>query len=194
MTDKNDIQPQLREKSDPQEQGMPVPMVVLLVIGALFMWGMYYIFSADLRNPAAVGDNRIAADFRIDESGEVDGAQLYTAHCVACHQATGAGVPGVFPPIAGSEWVVGKPEVLAQILLHGITGELTVMGNTYNGAMPHFHDKLNDAELAGLMNHLRTNFENSADTVDAAFVQAQRAETADRTTPWNGDADLEALK
>ncbi|MCQ9617261.1 cytochrome c [Paenalcaligenes niemegkensis] len=194
MTDKNEIQAQLREKSDPQEQGMPVPMVVLLVIGALFMWGMYYIFSSDLRNSADMGDNRVAVDFKIDESGIVDGGQLYTAHCVACHQATGTGVPGVFPPIAGSEWVVGKPEILAQIMLHGITGEITVMGNTYNGAMPHFDDKLNDAEIAGLMNHLRTNFDNEAETVDAAFVQAQREETADRTTPWNGDADLEAMK
>lgn len=194
MTDKNDIQAQLREKSEPQEQGMPVPMVVLLVIGALFMWGMYYIFSSDLRNPAHIGDNRIAADFRVDESATVDGAQLYTVHCIACHQASGAGVPGVFPPVAGSEWVTGKPEVLAQIILHGITGELTVLGNTYNGAMPHFHDKFNDAELAALMNHLRTSFDNDAETVDEAFVQAQREATADRDTPWNGDAELEALK
>lgn len=194
MTDKKDIQAQIRENSDPQEQGMPVPMLVLLVIGALFMWGVYYIYSSDLRTAADIGDNRVAADFKIDESGQVDGAQLYTAHCVACHQATGTGVPGVFPPIAESEWVVGKPEVLAQILLHGITGELTVKGNSYNGAMPDFGSKLNDAELAGLMNHLRSNFGNDAPAVDAAFAQAQRAETADRNTPWNGDADLEAMK
>jgi mono/diheme cytochrome c family protein len=55
-------------------------------------------------------------------SAAIDGGPLFTAKCAACHQSTGLGIPGVFPPLAGSEWVLGSAKVLVQIPLHGITG------------------------------------------------------------------------
>ena len=78
----------------------------------------------------------------------MDGKQVYTANCVACHQATGAGLPSVFPPLDDSEWVIGEPRVLANILLHGVDGELTVKGTAYKGAMPAF-GQLGDARTRG---------------------------------------------
>lgn len=183
-----------RERNEPTELGRPVPLLVLFVIVSLFLWSVYYIAVSDLHSPASFGDNRTTADFEVAESTSIDGGQLYTANCVACHQASGAGVPGVFPPLSASEWVQGKPEVVVQILLHGITGELTVEGTTYNGVMPDFGSKFNDEEIAALVNHLRTSFGNEANTIDADLVKAQREATADRTTPWNGDADLQKLE
>lgn len=179
---------QRREQPEPYEGSRPVPKVVLTIIGALFVWAAYYIWSSYSPMPANLGDNRVAADFAVPLAA--DGGQLYTANCVACHQATGAGVPGVFPPLAGAEWVVGDPAVTVRILLHGITGPLTVQGTQYNGEMPHFKDKFSDAEIAAVVNHIRTSFGNSADEIDAGFVQQEREATKDQEGHWNGDEDL----
>lgn len=197
MSDNRKYDAQKREYEDPHENAAPVPWVLLLIIAGLFSWGAFYIFNSDLRYESIVGDNRIAADFHVPEpeGGKVDGQQLYVAQCVACHQATGAGIAGVFPPLVGSEWVVRKPEVLVQILLHGITGEITVKGNKYNGAMPEFRDKFNDAELAAVATYIRTELgDNSAEEVSIDLVKAEREKTADKTDHWNGDADLAPME
>ena len=62
------------------------------------------------------------------------GAEVF-ATCTACHQATGLGLPGAFPPLVGSEWVIGKPEVPIAIVLHGMQGEITVKGAKYDQMM-----------------------------------------------------------
>jgi mono/diheme cytochrome c family protein len=180
---------QRREQPEPQESGRPVPKLVLTVIGVLLLWALYHLYSSFTPMPSSLGDARVAADFAVPVSA--DGGQLYTAQCVACHQANGTGVPGVFPPLAASEWVnANDPGVTIRILLHGIKGPITVAGTQYNGEMPHFGDKLSDAELAALVNHVRTSFGNSASTTDADYVAKVRADTKDQTTPWKGDEDL----
>lgn len=179
---------QRREQPEPYEGSRPVPKVVLTIIGALFVWAAYYIWSSYSPMPPNLGDDRVAADFAVPLAA--DGGQLYTANCVACHQATGAGVPGVFPPLAGAEWVVGDPAVAVRIVLHGITGPLTVKGTQYNGEMPHFKDKFSDAELAAVVNHIRTSFGNTATEIDAAFVQQERESTQGQAAHWKGDEDL----
>jgi mono/diheme cytochrome c family protein len=142
--------------------------------------------------PPSVGDDRVMADFAVP--AKADGGQLYTANCVACHQASGAGVPGVFPPLSRSEWVDAEDAgIMVRIVLHGIHGPLTVEGAKYNGEMPHFQDKFSDEELAAIVSHVRTSFGNSASTIDAAFVAKVRAETKGQTTPWKGDEDLRPL-
>jgi len=90
--------------------------------------------------------------------------------------------------------VTGKEDLIAKILLHGITGALTVKGGTFNGAMPPFKDQLNDAEIAGLATYLRSQWGNAAPAVAADVVAKARTETASRTASWNGDAELAALK
>ncbi|TEA77544.1 c-type cytochrome [Allopusillimonas ginsengisoli] len=190
-------QAQQREMPEPYEGNRPVPWLVVAIVAGLFIWSIGYLYLAYEPNPPSYGDRRTAADFKVAAAaagGKVDGGQLYTAHCVACHQATGAGLPGVFPPLADSEWVIGKPETLVQIILHGITGELTVNGNKYNGMMPAFKDKLDDAEIAALASHLRTSFGNDSGEVDQAMAKTEREATASHEAPWNGDAELQAMK
>lgn len=196
MSDKSKkIDAQRREMPEPYEGNRPVPWVVILIVSGLFIWAISYLAINYQNVPAQYGDHRVAADFHVAAAGgKVDGGQLYTAHCVACHQATGKGLPGVFPPLTESEWVTGKPEVMVQIVLHGITGELTVEGTKYNGTMPTFKDKLSDAEIAAVVSHVRTSFGNSADEVDADLVKAEREKTASHDAPWNGDAELDAMK
>lgn len=183
---------QQRELPEPAEGSRPVPKLVLTIIFGLLVWAAYYLYAAYNPMPSALGDNRIAADFAI--STQVDGAQLYAANCVACHQANGKGLPGVFPPLAGAEWVnADKPDVLIAIILHGIQGPLTVDGTQYNGMMPHFGDKLSDDEITALANYLRSSFGNAAPSTDAAHVATIRKAGATRLAPWNGDEDLRPM-
>lgn len=182
---------QRREQPEPHEGSRPVPKLVLTVIGVLLLWAVWYLYSSYNPMPASLGDDRVAADFAVPVSA--DGGQLYTANCVACHQATGAGVPGVFPPLAKSEWTTSDPGVMVRIVLHGIHGPLTVEGAKYDGEMPHFQDKFSDEEVAAVINHVRTSFGNSASEIDAQYVAKVREATKDQATPWKGDEDLRPL-
>lgn len=188
---------QSREMPDPHESARPIPKVVLLVVACVLISAIAYIFTYQ-DNAPQLGDRRTNADLvattKAKAGGVVDGAQIYGAQCVACHQATGLGLPGVFPPLAKSEWANGKPDVAAKIVLHGITGKVTVEGVEYNGSMPVFKDKLNDAEIAAVLTHVRSNFGNSSSKIDEAMVKSARESSKDQATPWNGDADLNKLK
>lgn len=193
--------PQGRENPDPHELGRPIPLWVLGVAALLAAWGVYYILAAGPLVEARYGDVRSLDDLRAKPGADagaagaaVDGAAIYAARCVACHQATGAGLPGVFPPLAGSDWVLGAEKVLLQILLHGAEGELTVKGQVYKGAMPAFGAQLADAELAAVASHIRKQWGNDATPIDVAAVARERAASKERQTPWKGDAELTALK
>ncbi|MGO4326098.1 cytochrome c [Cupriavidus sp. 2TAF22] len=184
-----------RENPDPHESRTPIPKVVLAIVAGLVAWGAWYIAVAPIDQPPEFGDRRTVADLQGSgkpAGGSVDGAAIFQGRCVACHQATGMGLPGVFPPLAGSEWVNGKDAKAAAIVLRGITGKLTVKGSAYNGAMPAFADQLNDAEIAAVLTHVRGQWGNSAPPVTADTVKAARAETAAMTAPFDGDAGLGA--
>ena len=122
-----------------------------------------------------------------------DGKQIYATTCAACHQATGEGVPGAFPPLAGSEWVTGAEGRIARIILHGVTGPLEVAGETFNGMMPPWGGTMKDADIAAVITYVRSAWGNKAAPVTAATVAAVRAANSSRTTPWTA-AELEAVK
>ena len=198
MSDKTEsTRAQRREMPEPYESNYPVPWYVIALVAGLLIWAVGYIWLNYSDAPTSFGDHRVAADFvvaKAEKGGAVDGGQVYTSHCMACHQATGQGLPGVFPPLAGSEWVDGKASTMIQIVLHGIEGSLTVKGATYKGQMPTFKDQLDDAQIAAVISHVRTSFGNSAGAVTADEVKAERAKTKDHAAPWNGDPELDKLK
>ncbi len=185
---------QQREHEDPEETIRPMPLAALLVAAGMVVWAVVYILSTEPLTLSQFGDQRTRAELSgpvAAAGGAVDGKALYAAQCAACHQASGAGLPGVFPPLDGSEWVQGEPRVLANILLHGITGEITVKGNKYQGAMPAFA-QLSDAELAGIASFIRGNWSNKAEPLQAELFAKERAD-GKRTTPFEGEAALKAL-
>jgi len=188
-----------RELPDPDEKVNPLPWFFIMLLGALGMWGAFYIVATPSGESSAYGDQRTVALLRppvAAASGAVavavDGKQLYGAKCAACHQASGMGIAGVFPPLAGAEWVVGDENVLASILLHGVEGEIVVKGNTYKGVMPAF-GTLADEEIAGVLTYIRSEWGNQAPSLTAATVMAQREATKDQTTAYAGGAALKAL-
>lgn len=185
-----------RENADPDEKVRPLPWFFTMFLGAMGMWGAFYIASTPSGEATAYGDQRTVSTLRpavINASAAaVDGKQIYGAKCVACHQASGMGVAGVFPPLAGAEWVLGDEKVLASILLHGVNGELVVKGTTYNGAMPAF-GTLPDEEIAAVLTHIRSEWGNKAPPITAATIAAQREATKDQSGSYAGGAALKAL-
>ena len=192
----NDIRAQRRENEDPEEAVRPMPLSALLIAIGMVLWAVVYILRTEPLDMAAFGDQRTRAELSGPAApaagAAVDGKALFAAQCAACHQATGKGLPGVFPPLDGSEWVTGEPRILANILLHGITGEITVAGQKYQGAMPSFA-QLSDTELAGLASYIRSSWSNQAKPLNAELLAKERADGSARSTPFEGGAALKAL-
>lgn len=189
------IEAQARENRDPGERERPLPWFVIMLIGAMAACGIISIAGMHDDLGSRYGDSRTAAALmpptvaKTGESATVDGGQVFTAKCAACHQATGLGIPGVFPPLAGSEWVRGSDKVLVQIPLHGISGTLQVKGASYHGTMPSFNT-LSDAEIAAVLTYVRSHFTNSASAVSPATVTAGRAATHSQTLPFSNDEEI----
>lgn len=191
MTDRLRQPPRQREFDDPDERASPLPWGLVALVVACVGWGAWYITTLEGTADATLGDRRTMAALApaASPAGAVDGGQVFASKCAACHQANGAGVAGVFPPLAGSEWVTGSPTRLVQILLHGIQGPIVVNGATYNGLMPPWQ-ALSDAELAVVATYVRASWGNGADAVTVATVAEQRAATSGRSAPWAGGAEL----
>jgi mono/diheme cytochrome c family protein len=122
------------------------------------------------------------------------GKMVYMQTCMACHQLTGLGIPGAFPPLAKTEWVTGDTRRLTAIVLKGISGVMTVDGKIYATGMPQpdttFPQLKDDKNVADVLNYVRTSFGNAAtEAITPAFVAEVRKEFADRTTQWT-EAEL----
>ncbi len=184
---------QAREQAEPSERSQPIPLIVAAITLAMVVCGAAYILLSEPFGQPGFGDRRTLADLSgpVATAGTADGKQVFSANCVACHQAGGQGLPGVFPPLAGSEWVAGDERVLANILLHGVTGDITVAGNSFKGSMPSFQH-LGDAELAAVASYVRSAWGNKGAPVQAGVFAAER-KAATRKAPFNGGAELKAL-
>ena len=101
------------------------------------------------------------------------GESLYLKYCMACHQADGSGVPGMYPPIQSTDWVQGDKDRLIGLLLNGQQGEIVVNGKPFRGIMPS-HSYLTDKEIADVLSYVRSQFGNKADSVTEAEVKRLR--------------------
>ena len=133
----------------------------------------------------------LAEDAPADQLAE--GKKNYMLICIACHQATGMGLPAVFPPLTNSPYVAGSADRLAAIILKGNAGPFVMDGKPFNQIMPGQEAVLTDAKIAAVMTFVRASFGNAAGPVTAEVVAAARAKYADRKTPWT-QAELDAWK
>lgn len=190
-----------REHRDPMDGMEPVPLWLIAVFGVALFWGGAYlmIFSGGFRGDVfderetswalftRERDDRAVADRPEDDAPDLMaiGQRFYTANCAACHQSNGMGA-GEFPPLVGTEWVLGSSERLALILLHGMEGPMTVLGREYNGVMPAWNH-LNDERLAGILTYIRTSWGNDAYEISPAAVAYARDKHADRRAAWTAE-------
>jgi nitrite reductase (NO-forming) len=100
------------------------------------------------------------------------GERVYAANCAACHQAGGEGVPGVFPPLAGSDFLNADKGRAVRTVVRGLDGPITVNGARYDGIMPAL--LLSDDDVANVLTYVYSAWGNAGLTVEPAEVRAVR--------------------
>ena len=105
------------------------------------------------------------------------GEATFIGVCSACHQRNAQGLPGVFPPLAGSDYLMADKTRSIRGVLAGQSGPMTVNGTTFNGAMPPLAN-LTDHEIADVLTYVRSHFGNNGDAVTTAEVAAVRTSLA----------------
>ena len=179
---------------------MPAWLFVLMIL--MLYWGMLHLdryaggFNEKVFGPYE--SFRQLADLQPKSGPQMliaKGESIYGVVCVACHQGSGMGSPGQYPPLVGSDWVIGSPERLIRIPLHGLTGPIEVNGKPWTGSMPAFGGAppLDDDEnLAAVLSYIRAAWGNDAPPISPEQVANVRAETASRTTQWTA-AELQSV-
>ncbi len=94
------------------------------------------------------------------------GEKVYSVNCVACHQATGKGLPGAFPALDGSKIVNGPRAAHLDIVVNG---------SKKNPAMVAFGKQLSDTDIAAVITFERNSWGNkTGDVIQPGEVKAAR--------------------
>ncbi len=129
--------------------------------------------------PVRTGDNTVAvpaagSGARSLEHRMARGKKLYAAHCAACHQASGQGLAGAFPPLAESDYLEAGPAAVIDVILNGLKGPITVNGMEYNSVMPNL-SYLGDSDVADVVTFVMNSWGNPGGEVSAGEVSAARS-------------------
>lgn len=100
------------------------------------------------------------------------GKEIYMTTCAACHQQTGKGMTGTFPPLAQSDYLLEDTDRAIRQIIHGSQGKMTVNGIDYHGIMP--PQNLSNEEVMRVLNYVLTSWGNQGDSVTIEQVKAQR--------------------
>jgi len=165
------------------ETPAPIPTWAWLLFLTVFAWGMWYLGIEYKEHEGQVlATWNVPSDSESSPntpamSGSMDsvlGAQIYGNNCASCHQISGAGLPGLFPPLKGNAAVVADdPREHVNAILHGLHGKV-IDGTAYPAPMPPFGAILSDEEIAAVVNHERTSWGNNATLVTAEEVNGVR--------------------
>ena len=170
-----------RDKDEPAEGFSLTPIfIVFLFCGFGFWAGLYLTQNSGNFAPSAFDLNAPKASLAggpvAFEPDAAKGEKLFLANCAACHQATGLGVPGAFPPLVKSVWVTGSEDRLVKAILAGLAGEIEVNGVKYNGNMPNIGAGLKDAQIAHIATYVRQAWGNVAEPVmDTKVTEVRKA-------------------
>jgi len=180
-----------REKREPRVGLEPLSIWLIAVYGlAIFAGGAYLgrysgNFSGDGLDPlmgpppAKKGGGGTSEAAAVELSPHDRGKKIFSANCQTCHQANGEGVPGQYPPLAGSEFTNGGSRRMGMIVLKGLQGPVKVKGQQFGSAVMQPWDKtLTDQKIADVMTYERSDWGNKATPVTAEQVAALRKELA----------------
>lgn len=188
-----------REKGEPRAGLEPVSLwvyyvaAIVLMLGAGYSGGLYGGFRMDsiyavegyVAAPRPLGPGEQEGEKQMTpELWIAKGKKVFT-NCAACHMANGLGAPGLYPPLAGSEWATGSTERMAVLILKGLAGPITVKGQPFNNVMQPWEPALSDVKLAQVMSFVRNSWGNSASIVTEEMAAAAREKYLGQVGPWS---------
>jgi mono/diheme cytochrome c family protein len=190
------------EETEPVAERRPVPVFLIVLLVVLVYLGDMYVMDhgADVMGktgpfPKLVFDpdtsyDQIVLKNPVDprELAIRDGRAVFNLTCAACHQSTGQGLPGQFPPLAGSEWVNTEgANRIVRALMTGLGGPITVLHNQFNNSMPPWKDTLTDEQIAHVLTFIRSEWGNKAPPVTPDQVKKVRDQVGSRSEPSSED-------
>jgi mono/diheme cytochrome c family protein len=186
-----------REKREPRVGLEPLSMWLIVVYGLALFFGGSYLgrfsgnFAGDsldvyprptVKGPGG-GPGGGAAEQPLTQAER--GKKIFSANCATCHQMTGLGVAGQYPPLAGSEFVNGGTRRVGMIVLKGLVGPLKVKGGEFGSAqMQPWEGTLTDSKIADVLTFIRQEWGNTGGPVAAEGIAALRKELAGRKESW----------
>lgn len=138
----------------------------------------------ELETGVAAGPLEIAFDENEDPIQLGRTVYMTEGMCGSCHQPEGQGVPGSYPPLAGSEWVQGDRDRLIKIALQGLSGTIERGGIEYSNEMPAQGALLDDRLMAAALTYIRSAWGNTSDAIHLDEVAAIRKRYAKLDHPW----------
>lgn len=191
-------EPVLSGGGDESVRTFPIWLLILCAVALFWAGGYLFLFSGAFSSnvynerrwePAAffpaAGEG--AGQQQAAEKTPVQLGEIYfKQNCVACHQADGKGAPGAYPPLAGSDWVQGNNKRVAGIVLFGLTGPVTINGEThaYSGVMQAWGATLTDEKIANILTYVRQAWGNQAPPITPDQIGAARKAFEGRSKPW----------
>jgi mono/diheme cytochrome c family protein len=205
-SDAKNINQPARDDAPPQVNYAPAPVIFFLLLAAgLFATGLFVDHYSGDFNQKVYGPYNSLEDVASHQpkGGDIDpsfakGKQLFMTACAPCHQPTGQGIAGQYPPLAGSEWVLpASPERTIRIVLNGLAGPIQIKGAEFNNpaaSMPPWGGVYSDADIAAILTFVRGNKDwgNKAAAVKPEDVKKVRSAVGDRSTPWTSE-ELQAV-
>ena len=170
---------------------------MIILLGLAIYVGMMYVnkyggtLSAKVYEPHARYDELVKT-WPADDIPEIVkiGKEKYPL-CAGCHQPNGMGLPGLYPPLVASDWVLEEdPSRIIRVVLNGLQGPITVNGAEYNNVMTPFGALLSDEEVAGVLSYIRYSEwqgDQAAPLVTPEQVAAVRAEVGNRTQMFTAE-------
>lgn len=178
-----------REQPEPTESQPPISLILVVMICMVCFWGGLYLqkysggFKALQYDETASGSTAQADTAPKPVDLYALGKRLFPDTCGKCHQVDGRGLPGQYPPLAGSEWVnaAGTARII-RIVLDGLQGPIEVKGQSFNNQMVPWRDVFTDQQIAAVLTYVRgeRDWGNNAAEVRPEDVGAIREKTKTR--------------
>ena len=194
-----------REKREPHAGLEPLSIWLIAIYGLTIFFGGAYLgrysgnFSGDGLDPLGGASRPNKKGGPTQNEGAVTmtaterGKKIFAANCATCHQMSGTGVAGQYPPLAGSEFVNGGTRRLGMIVLKGLQGPLNVKGVMYGSAvMQPWEKTLTDAKISDVLTFVRQEWGNTGGPVTPEGIAALRKELANHPNSFT-EPDLKAI-
>ena len=173
-----------REKHPPTQGFLVAPLIFVFVFGCLiFVCSIQLAHSTNqfqLHPPQEIVEltDEEKEALRLERKFD-SGKKIFAVRCASCHQTSGLGIAGQYPPLVDSKWATSDPGLIANIILKGLKGEIVVNGETYgtNAAVNMAAVPITDREIANVTTYVRQAWGNNAPEILESEVSAFRNES-----------------